>query len=161
MKKHHTILKTGLFLVTIFLVSTSSLSAQTNAGDFGIGVILGEPTGLSAKYYNGGRTAFDFGLAWSFGRNPHYHFHADYLVHRFDLIEVEQGQMPFYFGIGARLRTGHDENVGIRFPLGVSYYFPRDPIEIFFEIVPVFDLTPRSDISGNGGLGFRYYFGKS
>jgi hypothetical protein len=161
MKRINTIIMSILLLTTVTLITSSSLKAQTNAGDFGLGLILGEPTGLSAKYYNGGNTAFDFGLAWSFGNNSHFHIHADYLVHRFNLIQVEQGRMPIYFGIGGRIRTSKDAHVGIRFPIGVSYYFEKDPIELFFEVVPVFDLTPRSDISGNGGLGFRYYFGKS
>jgi hypothetical protein len=164
MKRFHTIIMSILLLTTITLITSTSLKAQTNAGDFGLGLILGEPTGLSAKYYNGGTTAFDFGLAWSFGsnsNNANFHLHADYLIHRFDLIQVEQGRMPIYFGIGGRLRTSRDAHVGIRFPIGVSYYFERDPIELFFEVVPVFDLTPRSQVSGNGGLGFRFYFGKS
>ena len=144
----------------IFAFGAINANAQTNAGDFGIGVIIGEPTGISAKYYAGGNHAFDFGLAWSLGRHDNFHAHADYLIHRFDLLNVESGRLPFYYGIGGRIRTGPGSQAGIRFPLGLSYYFPRDPIEIFFEVVPILDLTPGTDISGNSGLGVRFYFTK-
>jgi len=48
----------------------------------------------------------------------------------------------------------------VRIPIGVSYYFANDPLELFFEIVPILDLAPATEFSGNGGFGIRYYFGK-
>ncbi len=33
--------------------------------DFGIGVIIGEPTGISAKLWTSPVNALDFGLGWS------------------------------------------------------------------------------------------------
>ncbi len=160
MKITSTIFRTLFISAVVIVIGINHAQAQTSAGDFGIGVIIGEPTGLSAKYYTGGNNAFDFGLAWSFGRHANFHAHADYLIHRFDLIDVNSGQMPLYFGLGGRVRTGHNSQVGIRIPVGVSYYFPNDPLEIFFEVVPILDLTPGTQFSGNGGMGLRYYFNK-
>ena len=160
MRFKSTIYKLLIIPALVLTLGAVKVNAQTNAGDFGIGVIIGEPTGISAKYYAGGNNAFDFGVAWSLGRNDNFHLHADYLVHRFDLIDVERGRFPLYYGIGGRVRTGPGSQVGVRFPIGLSYYFPSDPVEIFFEIVPILDLTPGTDISGNGGLGVRFYFNK-
>lgn len=136
--------------------------AQTSGGDFGLGVILGEPTGVSAKLFLGGTNAIDFGAAWSFGNNASMHLHTDYLIHRFDLIQVESGRLPLYYGIGARVRFADDDaQLGVRIPIGLSYYFENDPIEIFFEIVPILDLAPKTSFSGNSGVVIRYYFGKA
>jgi hypothetical protein len=158
MKSRNTI----LLVMALALASITNISqAQTNSGDFGLGVILGEPTGISAKYYTGGSNALAFGAAWSFGRNANMHLHADYLIHRFDLIEVEKGRLPLYYGIGGRVRFADESTVGIRIPIGLSYYFQNDPLEIFFEVVPILDLTPATNFSGNGGIGLRYYFGRS
>jgi hypothetical protein len=158
MKSRNTI----LLVMALALASITNISqAQTNSGDFGLGVILGEPTGISAKYYTGGSNALAFGAAWSFGRNANMHLHADYLIHRFDLIEVEKGRLPLYYGIGGRVRFADKSTVGIRIPIGLSYYFQNDPLEIFFEVVPILDLTPATNFSGNGGIGLRYYFGRS
>jgi hypothetical protein len=149
-----------LLTLTVSVATQSQLSAQTSSGDLGLGIIVGEPTGISGKMFMGGNTALDFGAAWSFGKNASLHLHADYLIHRFDLIEVDRGRLPFYYGIGGRLRLADDAQVGIRIPVGLSYYLENDPLEIFFEIVPVLDLTPGTGFSGNGGFGVRYYFGQ-
>lgn len=152
---------TALLLGVTLLSMAPQAKAQTNSGDFGLGIILGEPTGLSAKLFMGNNRAFDFGAAWSFGNNSSMHIHSDYLIHRFDLISVDSGQLPLYYGIGARARLADNAQLGVRIPVGLSYYFPNDPLELFFEIVPILDLAPKTSFSGNGGFGIRYYFGKA
>jgi hypothetical protein len=52
----------GLFL----LIASSGASAQIRSDeDFGLGLILGEPTGLSLKYWFDEERAVDGALAWS------------------------------------------------------------------------------------------------
>ncbi|MCP2620150.1 hypothetical protein NLC35_02765, partial [Candidatus Aminicenantes bacterium AC-334-K16] len=133
------------------------LPAKEN--NFGLGVILGEPTGLSFKYWTGPQTALAGALAWSFEHESSFHLHLDYLVHNFHLWQVEQQKIPVYYGIGFRFKSapGHDR-FGVRIPLGISYFLPKVPLEIFFELVPVFDLSPKTDLFFNGGVGIRYYF---
>lgn len=156
--KTSTILFKLLFIpLVIGFIAVDESKAQFKAGDFGLGVIIGEPTGLSAKYFTGQSNAFDFGLAWTLGENGNFHAHADYLFHKFDLFDVDSGIMPLYFGIGGRVKAGNNAKLGVRIPVGVSYHFPNDPIEIFFELVPVLDLAPSTSFSGNGGMGIRYY----
>ena len=50
-----------LILAAILLCGTAS--AQDSG--FGLGVILGEPTGISGKLWLGGKTAIDGATAWS------------------------------------------------------------------------------------------------
>lgn len=147
-------------LSALFLVSSSALFAQGKTGDFGAGVILGEPTGISAKWWKANDRAFDLAIAWSTGRNDRFHLHGDYLVHRFDLISVDSGKLPLYYGLGARMGFGDQVDLGVRIPVGIAYQFPNDPFELFFEIVPVLNLYPGTDFDANGGFGVRYYFGK-
>ncbi len=50
-------------LLTVFLMfAASSLYAQDQEKDLGIGFMVGEPTGLSLKSWTGGNNAFDLGL---------------------------------------------------------------------------------------------------
>ncbi len=63
----------------ILLLLASSAMAQDRG--FGLGVILGEPTGLSGKYWTSSTNAIDGGLAWSFRHAGFFHVHADYLWH--------------------------------------------------------------------------------
>lgn len=146
--------------IALFLISSSTLFAQGKAGDFGAGVILGEPTGISAKWWNSNDRAIDLAIAWSTGRNDRFNLHSDYLVHRYDLISVDSGKLPLYYGLGARVGFGDQVDLGVRIPVGIAYQFANDPFELFFEIVPVFNLYPSTDFDANGGFGVRYYFGK-
>ncbi len=144
----------GLFGV---LVLAGSAASQ---GNFGLGIIVGEPTGLSAKLWLTERTAVDMAAAWSFSDEEAFHLHADYLLHNFDLINVEKGRLPIYFGIGGRLKFEDKSRFGVRIPVGLTYIFDGAPIDIFFEVVPILDLIPDTDFTANAAIGARFFFGQ-
>jgi hypothetical protein len=145
------------FVTILFsLIFISSIKAQSNG--IGVGLIVGEPTGISGKYWTGSTTAFDAALAWSFVDENAFQIHADYLFHNIRLITISEGKLPFYYGIGARLKTANDIKLGVRVPLGLAYLFQNVPIDIFVEVVPILDLIPKTDFQINAALGARYYF---
>lgn len=143
----------------VFLFFMAGISCQALAQDngFGLGIIVGEPTGLSAKVWTTEYTALDAAMAWSFVGNGFLRLHSDLLFHRY-LIEVEQGQLPVYFGAGAKLGFASNLELGIRIPLGIAYQFESVPLEAFLELVPVFNLLPKTSVGMDGGIGIRYYF---
>ena len=47
------------------LVLMLSAGAWAQGRNFGVGVVLGDPTGFTAKYWTSSTTALDFGLGWS------------------------------------------------------------------------------------------------
>lgn len=148
----------AMCLVILLLVYLSAGLLQAQEKKLGLGIILGEPTGVIVKYWTGSRTAFDIAGSWSFSGEDSFHLHADYLFHNFNLFKVEKGKLPFYYGIGARLSLQNETRFGIKFPLGLSYIFEDTPLDIFFEIGPVMDLIPDTEIHVLGFIGFRYYF---
>ena len=150
MKKPIILLLLGILILPI------SMTAQDRG--FGLGIILGEPTGVSFKNWVGRREAFDVAVAWSFEGEGAIHIHADYLFHNFRLFNIEKGDLVFYYGIGARVKTVHKTQVGVRIPLGLSYLFAKDPVEIFFELGPIMNLTPKTLFRMTTGVGVRYYF---
>ncbi len=143
-------------LFTIF-ITTLSLSAFSQDRGLGVGVILGEPTGLSAKMWTGDNTAIDAAAAWSLAGQASLHVHADILLHSF-AIDVDEGELPLYFGIGGRVLISNDPGVGVRVPFGMAYHFEDVPIELFLEVAPILDLLPATEFNMNSGLGVRYYF---
>ena len=147
-------MKKVIFLLAVLLTSIT-LSAQ-NKG-LGAGIIIGEPTGLSAKLWTSSNTAIDAAAAWSFREAGYLHLHADFLMHSF-AIDVPEGELPLYFGLGARVLVGTDAAIGIRIPLGIAYHFSDVPIEIFMEIAPILNLLPATEFDMNGAIGARYYF---
>jgi hypothetical protein len=136
------------------VVCFSSASAE----GIGVGMILGEPTGLCGKVWIGNRAAFDAAVAWSFSDESAVHIHADYLLHTFDLISADDRRMPVYYGIGARLKLAEKSLVGVRIPVGSAIMFDSAPLDVFLEIVPLMDLVPDTEFNLNGSIGIRYYF---
>jgi hypothetical protein len=134
--------------------------ATSAAADFGAGIIAGEPTGLSAKLQMSRASALDFAVAWSFGSGEDALLVlADYVLHNYSLLKVDQGTMAIYFGVGGRIKFSEDEEVGVRVPFGLDYMFQGTPVDVFGEIVPVLELVDDTELNWNGAVGVRYFFG--
>ncbi len=139
------------------LLLCNSIYAQGHG--FGLGMILGEPTGISLKNWLGRSTAVDFAIAWSFEGKDSFTIHGDYLSHRFKLTQVESGSLPFYYGIGGSMKfKGDDTRLGARVPLGSNYHFENLTLDLFLEFVPVLLLIPKTDFEVNASIGIRYFF---
>ena len=140
-------------LILVFIISFSTTYGQ---GKFGLGIILGEPTGISAKVKVSSTTAFDGAIAWSFVNEGALHIHADLLLHTSDLISKV---LPIYYGIGGRIKFRKDETrLGIRIPIGIVYDIPFIRIDLFGEIVPLLNLNPSTNFTMNAAVGGRFYF---
>lgn len=154
MKKH--------LRVLLLLILLSGI--RTNAQDHGtgLGIILGEPTGISFKQWLTKTTAVDAGFAWSFAKGEDaFHIHVDYLVHHFDWIQSTDelaSRLNFYLGVGGRAKFETDSRIGARGVIGLVYFFKGVPLDAFLEVAPILDLAPDTDFSLNGGIGVRYFF---
>ncbi|MEX0927867.1 MAG: DUF3996 domain-containing protein [Balneolales bacterium] len=152
-----------LFIVMMLLLPLTAEEAKSQSRDsnFGLGVVVGEPTGIAGKLWVNDLNAFAGTAAWSFQGHTTLHLHLDYLHHNYDHINVNRGSMAFYYGLGGRLLArgeNRDDRFGIRIPFGLAYFFSDDPVEIFLELAPILDVVPTTEFTGNSGLGVRYYF---
>ena len=150
-------MKKGFMILALALVLFSGVARSQEKG-FGLGIILGEPTGISAKKWLDDKSALDGAVAWSLVTPSSFHLHADYLYHNFNIFNVKKGKLPLYFGIGFRIRIGDEDRVGIRIPVGICYIFEQSPLDIFFELGPVLDLTPATRLRLTSSVGIRYFF---
>ncbi|MCK9279802.1 MAG: hypothetical protein M0P71_04215 [Melioribacteraceae bacterium] len=151
-------MKKSIFVILLIFLTVSSIIKAQDKG-FGIGIMLGEPTGLSGKYWLNKINAVDFGLAYSFtGNHNAAALHADYLWHSFDLIKSSE-KIPVYYGVGARLRMyeGSDDSFGVRGVVGIEWFSRDVPIDVFFEIAPVFTLIPETDLDFDAAIGIRFF----
>ncbi len=140
----------------LLIIGTHELSAQNKP--FGLGIVVGEPTGISGKYWTSRTTALDGAVAWSFNHEGSFYIHADFLKHHFDIIDVTEGQMPLYYGVGGKVVLAEDGILGVHVPLGIAYMFETAPLDIFLEIRPGLNLLPATQFDMSGGIGVRYYF---
>ncbi len=152
-----------LFIWLSLLISTS---AEARAKGFGAGVILGEPIAGTLLYRWSDRQAVQFLSGWSFGQKR-LHLGGDYL---FIPTEIEADdnmglRYPVYVGVGLRMRLmGEDTTAGrergkfgLRFPFGIAVEPEELPIEVYFEMAPVWVMAPVSHGGFDGGIGLRVF----
>jgi hypothetical protein len=159
------------YSLTALLLFISSQIAFSQERGFGLGVIIGEPTGISAKLWTSSINAFDFGLGWSIGGdrigkykgfydgNRRVHFHMDYLWHSFDAIRSSE-RFPLYYGIGGRINNGagYDASLAVRGVFGIAWLPHNTPLDVFLEVVPSLQLTSSTGFGIDAGIGARYFF---
>jgi hypothetical protein len=143
------------------------MAAQVRAGEaappdkrFGVGMMLGEPTGASFKYWLSDASAIDGLMGVSLEEDGDFTIQTDYLYHFNDLVRLNENKLAFYVGCGPRfVARDHEDNLfGIRTVGGVSYMFDKAPVDLFFEVGPVFDLTPDVEVRYTAGFGVRFWF---
>ena len=145
-------------LILVLFGCLAGLSFADSNHSVGLGIILGEPTGVTMKFWNRQTVAFDVGAAWSITRGGYFQLHGDMLFHNFNLFRVDTGRMALYYGFGGRVKFADDLTVSLRVPVGISYEFEKTPVELFLEVVPMLDLIPSTEVDMGGAVGFRYYF---
>jgi hypothetical protein len=169
-------IRTG-FLIAMLAVGPLSLSSQDfpraegitpGQGLFGLGFIIGEPTGFSAKYWTSGTRALDFALGPSFYGD--FRFHGMYLYH-VDAFDYQRA--PLHYGIGISIagkggrgafigehRADHRNEIGIgpRGSLGVSFMPRSAPFDIFVEIGATLFIIRPVGMDIDASIGARYYF---
>ena len=138
---------------------------------FGLGVMIGEPTGISAKLWTASANAFDFGLGWSVGGDrigkyegyyaggSRVHFHMDYLWHSFDVIHSSE-RFPLYYGLGGRINSGagYRSSIAIRGVFGIAWLPRETNIDVFLELAPSLQFSPSSGFGMDAAIGARYFF---
>lgn len=139
----------------------------TDKGTFGVGIIVGEPLGVTAKLYLTDDRAVQAAVGSAFIGGG-LQFHGDYVFHPYILQSRDSFVLPFYVGPGVRLidySNGRDSNafaLGVRGVAGLLFDFNAVPLDAFFEVAPVLEYK-FSDGAGfqlslNVGAGIRYYF---
>ena len=147
---------------------------------FGVGLELGEPSGLNGKVFVGKSSAIDFGLGYiydSYYYGDGVHLYADYLWHPMTIASTPSFELPFYIGVGVRfwdfrycvgkVCTFDGSTFGVRIPLGIAFDFNNVPLDLFIQLVPVLDFVrgdyydrfhDRAHFGVDFSVGVRFWF---
>ncbi|MGB0639356.1 MAG: hypothetical protein ACPGTU_08490 [Myxococcota bacterium] len=149
------------------LMTVGSSVAEATPMGIGVGAVLGEPLGFTVAYRWEEKMAVQVLNGWSVGGNG-LHISGDFL---YTVAEIPSDEgmglnYPVYMGAGLRIRmSGPDTpaykaggSVGFRFPIVAAVTPDHIPLEVFFEMVPVWIIWPESHPSFDGGIGARLYF---
>lgn len=132
--------------------------------DTAVGVVIGDPTGISARFGLDAEHSFEGALAYSSSDYEGIHVHGTYLWDKARVFKTEADPLYLYYGLGLRLisiskgKYDGDLSVAPRAPLGLRYIFENPDVEIFAELALSLDLTPTTDVDLDGGLGVRIRF---
>lgn len=141
-------------LVIISILFLTLLMPSALFAEMGIGIVLGEPTGLTFKTDN-----LAIGIGWSFAStNDRIDATIDWWLINDHLVEM----FDWYLGAGAKVRLNLNQNtdtfnIGLRIPVGIQWW-PAKELEVFGEIAPGLLLFPSTDFDVSAGIGLRYYF---
>jgi hypothetical protein len=135
-------------------------------GSFGVGIVLGEPTGIAAKLYLEDDRAIQGAVGFNFYGSG-IQVNAEYVFHPWIVQERDAFVLPIYLGPGLRFiqydsGRGEDNHyaVGLRGVVGMLFDFKEVPLDVFLEIAGVleYDFTDGFGPALNLGAGVRYYF---
>ncbi|HUU01278.1 MAG TPA: DUF3996 domain-containing protein [Myxococcota bacterium] len=165
------VMKIGGCLLVLALLAGSARAQGPDGKAFGLGLSLGEPAGVNAKYWFDHKNAVDMAVGYGFYPSHGVAFFADYLYNVFTIIRA--GKTPFdllfYMGAGVKLGVWRyrqkDEDttgvgLGVRVPFGVTMVFARAPFDIFLEITPsmAFIAPDPFYFDLDACIGGRFYF---
>lgn len=154
------------------VVSFSHALAQGPKGkEFGFGLILGEPTGLTIKYWVNRENALTANLGASYFGSPR--IGIDYLWH-FDVFKSNIVKMyagpGLVLGIGEGkgfwykekngkfyVRSSGETGIALRGMFGLNVVPRNTPLEIFLELGPLVGISPTSGSAIDAALGIRFY----
>ncbi|MFA3783488.1 hypothetical protein ABRY23_10540 [Melioribacteraceae bacterium 4301-Me] len=137
---------------------------------FGFGVNIGEPLGLTVKFWTNNQNAFAAYIGGSYFGNPR--LGIDYLWH---FNAFNSNLVKLYAGPGVHfgLNEGHTiiyqykqdkfyyraSGVGlaVRGIVGINFIPQNTPLEFYLELGPLLGLAPNFGSIFEGAIGFRFY----
>jgi len=155
-----------LLIPFIVLLATNSLAIESKK--FGIGVYAGALDGITGKYMMKDNCAIAVGFGWKESGEKETQIYGDYLIYKWNFIQVSEGKTALYFGGGVRnisygdddgkKKKEKDDEFGLRIPVGIEYFFWKSQLGAFGEFVPVLNFTPDTEFEFGGAIGIRYFF---
>jgi len=144
--------------LVLLLVVLWSVPARAEGGSFGLGLILGQPTGVTGAFELSDHTAIDAAVGFGWVRDRDFYVHVEFDYFLPTLVKGGSAELSAYLGIGGFFFAHSDPGFGARAPFGLSVDFTSVPLQIFGEASLLLLLTPASDLDVRGAIGFRYYF---
>jgi len=161
-----------ILIITIMLFSSffifmeESFCETPAENEYGIGLMVGEPTAVTGKYFINKNSALDAGLGLSILNNGIW-LHSDYIYQLWDVFDTTQ-DLPVYFGAGAVLHNREIKNdnkdkeskldFGPRVLVGVEFHPEKYRFSFFGEVALNFFILHEIEIAPGLALGVRYYF---
>ena len=146
-----------LFYISILGLLFASFAICQGHG-LGIGLMIGEPTGISCKGWVTNSGAIQLGVGWpSTSHTGGTAVSVEYLWHSHVFRSRES--FPLSYGLGAIVGASNDINIfGLRGAFGIAWWPRGSSLDVFLELNPTIYLKPASSFEFDFGFGARYFF---
>ncbi len=132
----------------------------------GVGLALGQPSGITWAVRPDRKQAWQGVFGWSFPQSR-LSLSGDYTRTLADLSSGSTPDLryPLYAGLGLALNmapassTGSDLTLAVRVPLGLLLQPTRIRVDVYLEAAPGLAIIPAPAFHIEAAIGFRYYFG--
>ena len=148
------LIKSNLAMFVLFFALPEVAMTQSTIG---LGIYLGNPSGVTMKFGLRPSTSVDLLAAWrlddTFFAQSHYNFTITMLS------RSNEGEVSLYGGPGIFLRSASHQRdrMGFSGNFGIDWIVTRH-LELFSEISPKIGLIRSTEFEITGGIGFRYLF---
>jgi len=139
-----------ILAILLLAILLPVIAADTNGKDLGIGLYLGSPLGITAKYDLDDELSVVGGLGFGDGLIV-----SGGVQYNFVDFSIEDLDFNVYFGGNLGITFGTQFNISLEVPIGISYYFKDPAIELFLEVGPTFKFVTLKT-GAVGGIGARY-----
>ena len=136
--------------IVIMAIAAPAFAADNNGKDLGIGLYLGSPVGITAKYDLDDQLAVVGGLGFGGGLMLN-----GGIQYNFVDFSIEELDFNVYFGGNVYVAFGTAFDLGIQVPIGICYYLKDPALELFLEVGPSLGFV-SFNAGAVGGIGARY-----
>jgi hypothetical protein len=148
----------GLALLGLLLATPAR--AQ-EARTFGLGLIIGDPTGVSAKGFLSADHAIDGAVGLGLIGGHDLIVQADFLW-LFPIQRWSSATLDLHLGVGPKLgikdKGGGEIRLGARAPIGMSVMFLEAPFDVFVEVAAGLWVVKDVKLDVDVAIGGRYWF---
>lgn len=156
------------FLMFTFFLFSDYAMAKT----FGLGAVIGAPTGLSANYFFRPNQSIHTTLAYDLSGEDDLQFASHYTWRR-NTLRIENVNFGWFYGFGAKLAVDkhdhhhhkhdhdHDDghvHLGPGGTLGLFHEFKSVPLEVFLKGNLTVNILEHTGVDGDLMLGLHYNF---
>lgn len=139
------------------LMSTPTASGQTtrSQGQFGVGLQIGNPTGLTTKYYARKQAALVLLGSWNLDK---FLLFSSHIVYEHT---IPDSPLLFFIGPGFFLgnrdeKSDRDIEIGASSMFGLNFFVEH--FEVFLQVTPDLQVWPQRKAFVGGTVGIRYFF---
>jgi hypothetical protein len=143
-------------------------SMEGPATGFGVGAVVGTPSGLALSWRPSPTQAVQAATGFS-GQQGRFAANIDYIRTVWAFFNADESWIfPLYVGGGIRYRTlTNDEDkreadqsgIGLRVPVGVRVYPEDTRLDLFAEVAPALHFSPSPTVAVDFGIGVRLWAG--